>query len=41
MRYKIRYAAGHVEVFNEQGEFVFSADSEHEAREELRAIEAA
>ncbi len=41
MKYEFRYKGGHVEVLNEYGEFLFSADSEHEAREELKAIEAA
>jgi hypothetical protein len=41
MNYKIRYAGGHVEVLNEQGEFLFSADNEYEAKCEIRAIEAA
>lgn len=41
MNYKIRYNGGHVEVLNEYGEFLFSADNEHEAQCELRAIEAA
>jgi hypothetical protein len=41
MNYKIRYSGGHVEVLDEHGDFLFSADNEHEARQELRAIEAA
>ncbi len=41
MNYTIRYAGGHVEVLNEQGDFLFSADSEYEANCELSAIEAA
>ena len=41
MNYKIRYAGGHVEVLNEQGDFLFSADNEFEAKCELSAIEAA
>ena len=41
MNYKIRYAGGHVEVFNEQGDFLFSADSAYEAQCELLSIEAA
>jgi hypothetical protein len=41
MNYQIKRAAGHVEVLNENGEFLFSADNEHEAREELRSYEAA
>ena len=41
MNYKIRYAGGHVEVFNEQGDFLFSADSAYEAQCELLAMDAA
>lgn len=41
MNYKIKYSGGHVEVLNEYGEFIFSADTAHEAQEEIRAIEAA
>jgi hypothetical protein len=41
MNYRIRYAGGHVEVLDEQGDFLFSADSEYEAQCELRNIEAA
>lgn len=41
MNYKIRHAQGHIEVLDEQGNFIFSADSEYEAQCELRAIEAA
>lgn len=41
MKYKIRYKFGHVEVLNEFGDFLFSADNEREAREEIKAIEAA
>lgn len=41
MNYKIKYAGGHVEVLNEYGDFIFSADNEHEARQEICAIEQA
>ncbi len=41
MKYEFRYRAGHVEVLNEYGEFMFSADNEREAREEIMDIEAA
>ena len=34
--YSIRYIGGHVQVYNYQGEFLFSADTEREAREELK-----
>ncbi len=41
MNYTIRYRRGHVEVYDEYGAFIFSADNEHEAREELGAFDAA
>lgn len=34
--YSIRYICGHVQVYDRQGRFLFSADSEQEAREELK-----
>lgn len=33
--YKMRYVNGHVQVYDVRGNFLFSADSEREAREEL------
>lgn len=33
--YKIRYVHGHIQVYDVNGNFLFSADSEREAREEL------
>ena len=33
--YSMRYVYGHIQVYNHKGEFLFSADSEREAREEL------
>ena len=33
------YVSGHIHVFNRYGEFMFSADNEREAREELKAYE--
>ncbi len=33
--YAIKNVNGHVQVYNEYGVFLFSADSEREAREEL------
>ena len=36
--YSMRYVFGHVQVYDHRGNFVFSADNEREAREELRAI---
>lgn len=37
--YSVRYVHGHVQVYNQKGEFLFSADNEREAREELRSYE--
>ena len=34
--YSIRYVHGHVQVYDVRGNFLFSADNEREAREELR-----
>ena len=33
--YSIRYVLGHVQVYDSKGRFLFSADTEREAREEL------
>jgi hypothetical protein len=33
--YAIRNVNGHIQVYNENGIFLFSADTEKEAREEL------
>ena len=33
--YTMRYVQGHVQVYDLSGKFLFSADSEWEAREEL------
>ncbi len=33
--YSIRNIKGHVQVYDNRGQFLFSADSEREAREEL------
>lgn len=41
MSYKIRYMRGHVEVFDSQGNFLFSADNEYEAENEIREMEVA
>ena len=38
---EIRYVYGHVEVYTREGEFLFSADTEREAREELEEMTAA
>lgn len=37
--YSIRYVCGHIQVYDAKGVFLFSADSEREAREELREYE--
>lgn len=37
--YSIRYIRGHVQVYDNNGRFLFSADSEREAREELADYE--
>lgn len=33
--FSIEYVHGHVQVYDPQGKFLFSADNEREAREEL------
>ncbi len=33
--YTIRYVHGHIQVYDYQGNFLFSADTEREVREEL------
>ena len=33
--YSIRYVRGHVQVYDFRGNFLFSADTEQEVREEL------
>jgi len=33
--YSVRYVCGHIQVYDNTGKFLFSADSEREAREEL------
>lgn len=37
--YSVRYVQGHVQVYDFRGVFLFSADTEKEAREELKAYE--
>ena len=37
MTQQFRYVSGHIEVFTENGEFLFSADTMQEAWEELSA----
>ena len=34
--YSIRNVRGHIQVYDYKGNFLFSADSEREAREELK-----
>ncbi len=41
MDYKMKYVGGHIEVYDEEGNFLFSADTEAEAMTELREIKAA
>lgn len=37
--YSIKYIRGHVQVYDRKGNFLFSADNEQEAREELEDYE--
>ena len=37
MEFDIRFVRGHVEVYDRSGRFLFSADTEQEAMEELTA----
>ena len=37
--YQIRNVRGHIQVYDNRGNFLFSADSEREAREELMEYE--
>ena len=37
--YAMRNVNGHIQVYNECGQFLFSADSEREAREEILEYE--
>lgn len=37
MGYSIEYVNGHIEVYDENGAFLFSADNKQEALEELAA----
>ena len=34
--FTVKYIGGHIQVYDINGKFLFSADSEREAREELR-----
>lgn len=40
MRYQIKAIRGHVEVYDANGHFLFSADTEQEAREDLTTLSA-
>ena len=33
--YSVKYVRGHIQVFDARGKFLFSADTEREAREEI------
>ena len=33
--FSVRYVFGHIQVYDQRGNFLFSADSEREVREEL------
>lgn len=35
MMFTMRYVGGHVQLYDHKGTFLFSADTEREAREEL------
>lgn len=37
--YSVRYMFGHIQVYDGNGNFLFSADNEREVREELAAYE--
>lgn len=34
--YCVKYVGGHIQVYDRNGRFLFSADTEREAREELK-----
>ena len=34
--FTMRYVRGHIQVYDNNGKFLFSADSEREAREEMK-----
>lgn len=36
MSYSIEYVNGHIEVYDERGQFLFSADNKQEALDEIR-----
>lgn len=38
MAYSVKYVKGHMEVYGEDGRFLFSADSDREIRETLKEL---
>lgn len=40
MRFEMRFVRGHVEVYDGEGQFLFSADNEREAEEDLGHLSA-
>ena len=38
MRYEMKFVRGHVEIYDGEGNFVFSADNEREAEEDLQLL---
>ena len=36
--YSMRYVYGHIQVYDNRGNFLFSADNEREVREELEEL---
>ena len=41
MDYKLKVVNGHIEVYDRTGRFLFSADTEQEALQDLQGIDAA
>lgn len=41
MQIELRHVRGHIEVYNQYGDFLFSADTESEARRELAEADTA
>ncbi len=37
--FSMRYVYGHVQVYDREGKFLFSADNEREARKEMKEYE--
>ena len=40
MRFEMRFVRGHVDVYDGEGQFLFSADNEREAEEDLGQLSA-